>query len=107
MEALPLGGSRDRALRRIRNLDCSSSDKALASCDPSAAASPEAVGWRKELEGARVNDRVYAKALAGVLKGLICSSEDDVIYVVRGEAFAGAAFCYRRRRDRSDRRPYE
>ena len=39
-----------------------------------------------------MDDQVYAKALAGVLKGLACSGDDDAIYVVRGEGLQAQLF---------------
>ena len=36
----------------------------------------EAATWRKSLEAARVDDAVYAKVLAAVLKTLVCSGDD-------------------------------
>jgi hypothetical protein len=89
------GTARDDALTRINNLDCSSSDKTLASCDPTATAPPEAATWREAtLKGARVDGGAYDEALATVLRALVC---ENTIHVVRGEGFqerlqdAGAA----------------
>ncbi len=86
MESLPPGHLRDRALELIGSLDCAGPDKTLASCDPDPAFDPppEAAAWRKALESARVDDAAYAKALAVVLKTLVCSGGDDAAYVVRG-----------------------
>jgi hypothetical protein len=50
INALAPGDLHDHALERIGSLDCSSSDKTLASCDPSAPPPPEAAAWRKALE---------------------------------------------------------
>ena len=87
IESLPPGGNRDKALIRIQNLDCSSFDKTLAACDPSAAPPPQATAWRNELEAAGVDERAYAEAIANALRGLVCSGGADAIYVVRGEGF--------------------
>ena len=90
---VPVGASRDNALWLIQNLDCSSSDEKLASCDPKAWLAPllkpppEAEAWRKALEAARANDTEYADALAKALKGLVCSGDKDAIYVLRGAGF--------------------
>jgi uncharacterized protein YjbI with pentapeptide repeats len=90
MAGLPSGALRDQALDRIRSLDCASTDKALASCDPPSswipplAPPPEAAKWRKTLEAARVNDAIYTRGLAAELKTLACSGGDDAIHVLRG-----------------------
>lgn len=87
MEPLPPGDPRNRALERIRSLDCANPDTTLASCDPAAALPPEAAAWRKALEDARVDDADYAKALAAELKVLVCSGDRDTAYVLRGIGF--------------------
>ena len=46
-------------------------------CPPPA----EAAAWRKSLEAARVNDAVYAKALAAILTTFVCSGEDHAGFV--------------------------
>ena len=84
MESLPAGDLRDKALDRIRSLDCANPDPTLASCDPSIPPPPEAAAWRKALEDARVDDAAYAKALAAELKTLVCSAGDDATYILRG-----------------------
>jgi hypothetical protein len=81
-----------RRWRHITVLDCANPAPSLASCDPNVPPPPEAAAWRKALEAARVDDEVYAKALAGVLKGLICSGGDDAIYVARGEGLQARLF---------------
>jgi hypothetical protein len=78
IESLAPGGLRDQALDRIRRLDCSNPDSALASCDPSLAPPAEAVAWRMSLEGARANDAAYGKALATELSEIVCSDNDAV-----------------------------
>ncbi len=45
---------------------------------------PAAEEWRKALEAARADEKVYAEALAAVLKKLVCSGGDDAIHVLRG-----------------------
>ncbi len=87
IELLPSGDSRRDALERIRSLDCSHSDTTLASCNPSASPPPQAVAWRKALEAARVDEKVYALALTRVLKELVCSGGNDTIHVLRGFGF--------------------
>jgi uncharacterized protein YjbI with pentapeptide repeats len=87
IESIPAGDHREDALSRIRRLDCTDPDPTLASCDPSAAPPPEAVTWRNALETATVEDPVYAEALAKILKDLVCSGDQDAIYVVRGGGF--------------------
>ena len=95
MEALTPGNTRDNALERITVLDCTNPNPTLASCDRNITPPPEAAAWENAVEAARVNDEVYAKALAGVLKGLVCSGEDDAIYVARGEGFKAQLFVAR------------
>ena len=84
MESLSPSSQRDRALERIRRLDCANPDPSLASCDPSLPPPPEAAAWRKFLEDARVDDAAYAKALAVALQALVCSGDADAAYVLRG-----------------------
>jgi uncharacterized protein YjbI with pentapeptide repeats len=85
--ALPSGSLRDKALERIKSLDCSRSDEALPSCNPSAAPPPQAAEWRRALESASVDETSYARALAKTLKELVCSGGDDAIRIVGGEGF--------------------
>jgi uncharacterized protein YjbI with pentapeptide repeats len=80
---------RDTALRRIRSLDCIHPEKTLASCNPSIAPPPEAAAWRKSLEGGRVNEAAYAKALAAKLKTLVCSGDANAPYILHGLLVAG------------------
>jgi hypothetical protein len=72
IESLPTGTNRDEALKSIKSLECDNLDRTLASCDPSAQPPPEARAWRKALEAAGVDDQAYAKALAKVLRDLVC-----------------------------------
>ena len=85
IEALPPGNLRDRALELIRALDCA--DKTLASCDPNVPPPLEASTWTGALKAASVNDTDYAAALGTALKEIVCSSDDDAIYVMRGDGF--------------------
>jgi uncharacterized protein YjbI with pentapeptide repeats len=78
------GRLRDEALERVRRLDCNNADKSLASCDPSVAPPDAADAWRSFLENARASDEAYAKALVPVLKEVVCSSDDQALYVLRG-----------------------
>ncbi len=90
IEALPPGRPREQALANIRRLDCASPDKTLGSCNPDPSLSPpqEAVDWRNALESAaRINETDYATALAATLKTLVCSKDENAIYVVRGGGF--------------------
>ncbi len=92
---------RDLVLDRLGDLDCANSDLTLASCDADSAlhhAPPETAAWRKALEDARApDDQTYAKALASQLESLVCSGDEQALYVVRGGGFqarlsdAGAA----------------
>jgi len=90
MQSVPLGRLRDEALERIRRLDCSNTDKTLASCDPDATAPDEAVTWRETLKAAAGGgDEAYTLVLVRTLKGLVCSGDDDAIDVLRGLGFQG------------------
>jgi uncharacterized protein YjbI with pentapeptide repeats len=95
MEALTPGNARDDALQHITTLDCTSPNPIFAPCDPNIAPPAEAAAWEKAVEAARVNDEVYTKALAGVLKGLVCSGADDARYVARGGGFKAQLFVAR------------
>lgn len=77
--SLAPGSLRDRALDRIRRLDCSNPDRALAPCDPALVTPSEALAWRKLLEGARAVGPAYAKALATEVKEIVCSDYDAVV----------------------------
>jgi uncharacterized protein YjbI with pentapeptide repeats len=87
IESLLPGVLRDEALYRIRRLDCANPDKALASCDPSVQPPPQAADWRKALEAVGVDDAAYLRALAQILGALVCSPDEDAIYIVRGLIF--------------------
>ncbi len=85
--AVPEGQDRDRALERVAILDCARQkvgDTALASCDPAADPPDTVKEWKKMIEAAKVDQGAYAKALAAILGGLVCSNEPDRIYVLRG-----------------------
>jgi uncharacterized protein YjbI with pentapeptide repeats len=97
IESLPAGLPHDQALESIRRVDCANSDPTLPSCDPSAPMPAQAAQWRKSLEEARADDAAHAKALAEELRLLVCSGDDQALYIMRGEGFqqrlqaAGAA----------------
>jgi hypothetical protein len=85
--SIPEGERRDHALqlKRIETLDCGNPDKTLASCDPAAAPPPEALDWQKKLAAASVDEAAaYAKALATELWSLVCASDVNAIYILRG-----------------------
>jgi uncharacterized protein YjbI with pentapeptide repeats len=84
MESLPAAVLPQDALERIRRLDCANPDPTLAPCDPSLPPPPEAAAWLKALEDARVDNTAHAKALAKVLKTLLCSGNDNAEYVLDG-----------------------
>jgi hypothetical protein len=101
MESLPAGPLRDKALERIRRLECTDPDSTLASCSPPADTSQ----W-KSFEHAVVDDLTYTQSLAAVLKDLVCNGvdagayyftdkvslvHDNAIFVLRGVAYADAA----------------
>jgi hypothetical protein len=84
--SLPENSLRLEAAQRILTLDCHATDSALAPCGRSAASPPGA--WRDSLMSARVvDDAIYSKALAAVLKPLVCSSDTDAVYIVRGSGY--------------------
>ena len=87
MDSIPPGPSRDMANERIQRLDCAGHDLKLASCDFSANPPFEATAWRKSLEGARVDDQTYGKALAAQMKRLACSDGDADANILRSAAF--------------------
>jgi hypothetical protein len=77
---------RDYALQRIERLDCCGNpDKTLASCDPAAAPPPDVLKSQKKLAArARVEDEAYARALAKELQNLVCATDVNAIYILRG-----------------------
>jgi uncharacterized protein YjbI with pentapeptide repeats len=72
LDSLLSNGQRVEALKLIQRLDCASPDATLNSCDTSEHPPPEAVTWQRSLEGARVDDITYSKALASVLEAVVC-----------------------------------
>jgi uncharacterized protein YjbI with pentapeptide repeats len=84
MESVPPGALRDDAINRIRSLDCANPDPSFASCDPLVPLPAETAALRTALENARADDATYAKALAAVLRTLVCSGSDNAAYVLRG-----------------------
>jgi hypothetical protein len=82
MNTIPEGGKRGDALERIKTLDCANPDKTLASC--TAKSPSEVLAWQKRLISASVNDRGFAKALAKELRGLVCESDANALYILRG-----------------------
>jgi hypothetical protein len=82
---VPEGSRRTAAVGRVAILDCKrKGDDALASCD-SSEAPPEAVTqWKKKIEDASIDYTTYAKALTVIVGDLVCSYNDDRIYVLRG-----------------------
>ena len=77
---------------KIQVLDCASSDSTLASCDPSKPLSPQAGGWQKLLQDARVDDQHYAITLSTALKTLACSGDVNTTYALRGNGFQSRLF---------------
>jgi hypothetical protein len=84
MNSIPEGRMRDDALKRIETLDCANPDKTLASCDPAAAPPRRVLDWQKKLARASVDDAAYAKALERELRSLVCESDVNAIYILRG-----------------------
>ena len=83
VDSLPANSWRDATVSRIDVLDCSKTDSTLIPCDAKSG-SGEPSAWRKSLKDAEVGDFIYTKALAAVLRALVCSGKDNTIYVLRG-----------------------
>jgi hypothetical protein len=81
MNSIPKGKMRDAALNRIETLDCGNLHKNSSACDPSP---PEVLYWRKKFEEASVDDEAYNSALAKELRGFVCASDTNAIYILRG-----------------------
>jgi uncharacterized protein YjbI with pentapeptide repeats len=83
--SIPKGTNpRDEALKLIETLDCGNPSKTLASCDPAAEPASEVLEWQKKLLEANVDNAAFAKALATGLRSLVCSSQANAIYILRG-----------------------
>jgi uncharacterized protein YjbI with pentapeptide repeats len=80
MELIPAGPLRDKALDRIRRVDCANPDSTLASCSPPV----DDTSQQKSLEDARVDDSTYTKYLAAVLKDLVCNGVDNGAFYFTG-----------------------
>lgn len=83
MEKLPKGKLRDDAIERIKILDCDHPDKTLASCDATASA-PEGRIEAQKLQIVRIDDQTHRKALASILRELVCTNDANSIYILRG-----------------------
>ena len=81
---LPPYGMRDLALEQLSSLNCDSLKKKLASCDSEAMPSSDDTALRNLLKDASVGEAAYAKAVASVLKALVCSGGNDAVDVLRG-----------------------
>ena len=75
---------RIEVLRQIQRLDCANADPTLTPCDPPRPPTPEAALWQGSLEESRVDDVAYFKALASVLRAIVCERLG-----VTGGMFAG------------------
>jgi uncharacterized protein YjbI with pentapeptide repeats len=76
---------RGLALERVAILDCGRrDDDTLASCDPSDAPPDAVKQWKKMIVAASIDRTPYTKALAAILGDLVCSDDDDSLYVLRG-----------------------
>jgi hypothetical protein len=84
MNSIPEGKMRDNALKRIETLDCANREKTLASCDSAAAPPPWVLYWQKTLLKANVDDAAFQKVLATELRSLVCASDTNAIYILRG-----------------------
>jgi hypothetical protein len=80
VELIPAGPLRDKALDRLRRVDCANLDPSLASCSPPV----DDTSQQKSLEDARVDDSAYAKYLATVLKDLVCNGVDNGGFYFKG-----------------------
>jgi hypothetical protein len=80
MDSIPAGPLRDKALDRVRRLDCTNPDSTLASCSPTA----EDISQGKSFEHTGVDDLTYAKSLAAVLKGLVCNGVEGGAFYFTG-----------------------
>jgi uncharacterized protein YjbI with pentapeptide repeats len=72
------------AKQRVGRLDCKTSGKNLASCDPKKKLPPEASEWLDKLNKANTADAAFQKAVAAILKKISCAHDGDAIYVLRG-----------------------
>lgn len=84
INSIPEGKMREAALKRIEILDCANPDKTLASCDPAVNPPPEVLDWQNKLQAAHVDDEAYARALAKEVRSLLCASDANAIYILRG-----------------------
>jgi uncharacterized protein YjbI with pentapeptide repeats len=84
LNSVEVASLRNNALDRLRQLDCENPDPAPASCDRSATPTAETLAWQAAVEGARVDQASYYKALAITLERLVCSGAKDSIDVLRG-----------------------
>lgn len=80
------GEARTKALERIETLDCNNPDKYLASCDSAAKPPRDVIRVKKKLEEAIVGDADYEIALATELRSLVCTNDDNTIYILGGVA---------------------
>jgi hypothetical protein len=81
---IPVVQNRNKGLEGVAILDCARRGDDLASCDPVANPPDTVKAWKKMIEAATVDQGAYAKALAAILGGLVCSNEPDRIDVLRG-----------------------
>ena len=84
LDSLPMNEQRMEALKRIERLDCAGLDSTLTPCDAFRPPSPEAAAWQRSLEESRVDNAAYSKALASVLRTLVCVGLGD-----RGGMYTG------------------
>jgi hypothetical protein len=80
VELIPAGPLRDKALDRLRRVDCANLDPSLASCSPPV----DDTSQNKSLQDARVDDATYAKSLAAALKDLVCNGVDNGAFYFTG-----------------------
>jgi hypothetical protein len=71
IESIQTSALRDKLLGEIAVLNCDHMDPTF--CDPER---------QKDWPKLRIDDSAYAKALAEELKKLVCSGDDDAIYVL-------------------------
>ncbi|WP_210165926.1 pentapeptide repeat-containing protein, partial [Methylocystis sp. SB2] len=78
-KSIPEGERRNKVLEQIEMLDCARKD--LAACDTSAKPQQPLAA---ELETANTHRAQYPKALAKIVRSLVCDGREDAIYILRG-----------------------
>jgi uncharacterized protein YjbI with pentapeptide repeats len=83
--SIPKGELKDKALERIKILDCRNPDKSLAPCDPtSIPREPAQIRGKGDDDKASLDDASYEKVLVEQLRAVICSIGPDAILILEG-----------------------